>query len=426
MTYESALAFIHSTNKFGSKLGLDNIKNLLNRLGNPQDALQYVHVAGTNGKGSTCAMISEILMAAGYRVGLYTSPFIEVFEERMRVNGHYIEKEVLADLTNKVKNTIDEMVAAGEPHPTEFEVVTAIGFLYFLEEKCDVVVLEVGLGGRLDATNVIKTPLVSVITPIDLDHVAYLGDTIDLIAFEKAGIIKPDGITVCHPQAALANEVIQKVAYERNNALYMVGSEEGKWLESSFDHCVFEYKGERYELGLIAPYQVNNALTALKTIEALKASHGFRIEDTHVRLGLKKTKWVGRMELVSQSPLVIIDGAHNLHGIEGLCKTIGLWKERYELLAVVGMLEDKDVSGMTKALEEAFTQVIVTQPNIYRAMPSETLAKHFKAFDVLGVHASVPDAMAQAVAWANASPANRLVIAFGSLYMLGDIKRCFH
>lgn len=423
MNYTEALDFIHNTHKFGSKLGLENIKHLLRILGNPESHLKFIHVAGTNGKGSTSAMLHEVLMASGRTVGLYTSPYIERFEERIRVNGVIISEEDLAIYTKQVKEAIKVMVAEGHNHPTEFEVVTAIGFLYFQKMVCDVVVLEVGMGGRLDATNVIERSLISVITPLDFDHMQFLGDTIDKIAYEKAGIIKAGGVTVIHPQAKEAEQVIQDTCERLGNPLTIASFDTAVWEGSDFKGTRFRYEGEAYALRLIAPYQMQNAIVAIEVIRALNKHYDFNISDETLKQGLWDTRWSGRMELISERPYVMIDGAHNMHGITGLINTVSLWKESYEMLALVGILEDKDVVGMVGKMKETFTKVVVTEPSNPRAMSAERLAGQMDAFEVVGVSNDVEKAVAMAIDWANEAPEKRLVLGFGSLYMLGDITR---
>lgn len=423
MNYTEALDFIHNTHKFGSKLGLENIKHLLRILGNPESHLKFIHVAGTNGKGSTSAMLHEVLMASGRTVGLYTSPYIERFEERIRVNGVIISEEDLAIYTKQVKEAIKVMVAEGHNHPTEFEVVTAIGFLYFQKMACDVVVLEVGMGGRLDATNVIERSLISVITPLDFDHMQFLGDTIDKIAYEKAGIIKAGGVTVIHPQAKEAERVIKETCERLGNPLTIASFDTAVWEGSDFKGTRFQYEGEAYALRLIAPYQMQNAIVAIEVIRALNKHYDFNISDETLKQGLWDTRWSGRMELISERPYVMIDGAHNMHGITGLINTVSLWKESYEMLALVGILEDKDVVGMVGKMKETFTKVVVTEPSNPRAMSAERLAGQMDAFEVVGVSSDVEKAVAMAIDWANEAPEKRLVLGFGSLYMLGDITR---
>jgi len=239
MNYKEALDYIHGTYKFGSKLGLENIKYLLDLLGNPHRKLKIIHVAGTNGKGSTCSYIHSILKEAGYTVGLYTSPYLEEFTERIRINGEDIPKDKLANITAIVKEKIDIMVKEGKNHPTEFEVVTALAFYYYAEENVDFVVLEVGLGGRLDATNVVENPLVSVITPIGLDHTEYLGDTLDKIAYEKGGIIKERGFVVCYPQEEEVMEVFKNLCKERNSKLFTPSFDKLTIHKSSVEEQIF-------------------------------------------------------------------------------------------------------------------------------------------------------------------------------------------
>lgn len=423
MTYGEALTFIHSTNKFGSKLGLENIKALLKALGHPEKALKFVHVAGTNGKGSTSAMLHEVLKQSGYKVGLYTSPYIECFEERMRVNGVYIEPEVLGALTGEVKGVIDEMTANGLPHPTEFEVVTAIAMLYFKRQACDVVVLEVGLGGRLDATNAIETPLVSVITPIALDHMQYLGTTLEAIAGEKAGIIKDGGITVTQRQVPEVFDVIQRTADAHGNTLYVAKPEMAKWLSSGFEGTQFEYDRQVYTLKFSAPYQVENAVLALTVIDVLRREHGFNLPQSAVISGLAQTLWPGRMECISATPKMIVDGAHNQHGIEGLVQTIKAWGGQYEILGVIGVLADKEVEAMMTCVAPYIQKVMTTRPDIYRALSAHELADKLSDFEVLYASDDVEAVVSKAFEWALEKPDKRVVLGFGSLYMLGDIKR---
>lgn len=423
MTYQEALAYIHDTNKFGSKLGLEPITELLNRCGNPQKDLKFVHVAGTNGKGSSSSMIHEVLSMAGYKVGLYTSPYIEVFEERMRINGVYISQEDLSHLTEKVKNVIDEMVRDGQSHPTEFEVVTAIAMLYFKSHQCDLVVLEVGLGGRLDATNVIDPPLLSVITPIDLDHMAYLGDSLSKVAFEKAGIIKKGSLTLSQVQHPDAAAVIKKRCEEEEQLCLWVDEKALKLHDADLNGIRFEYKGERYELSFLAKYQMYNAALAIDALELLKKHFNFSFTDEVLKSGLKKTQWMGRMEKLSAEPVFVIDGAHNAHGIGGLVNTLTPWTETYEVMAILGVLEDKDVKGMIAAVEPLIPKFILTEPDIYRALCPTKLAAHMDPEKVFAVEKKVNEAVKKAWLWASEKPQKRMVIGFGSLYMLGDIRR---
>ncbi|MBE0449239.1 MAG: bifunctional folylpolyglutamate synthase/dihydrofolate synthase [Clostridia bacterium] len=423
MNYAKALEFIHSTYKFGSKLGLENIKTLLEALGNPQNELRFVHVAGTNGKGSTSSMISHILMESGYKTGLYTSPFIEQFNERMRIDNVYISDEEIGELAEMVKEKIDWMLSKGYNHPTEFEVVTALGMLYFSKHKCDVVVLEVGLGGRLDATNAIEKPMVSVITPIDMDHIEYLGDTIEKIAYEKAGIIKMDGITIVHPQLKGAETVISDVCSIQNNKLIHVDFETLLVIETDLNHLVFEYKGNRYELGLIAPYQAQNAAVAIETINALKAYHGFEVSPESLTDGLRKTTWLARMEVISRNPLVIIDGAHNVHGIKGLGVSLSTLKANYHVIGIMGVLADKDVEAMLHEILPYLDEVITTAPDNPRALHANDLAQRIVSVPVIGAFENIEKAVDFGLQTMGKVEKDTLLVVFGSLYMVGAARK---
>ncbi|HAS74421.1 MAG TPA: bifunctional folylpolyglutamate synthase/dihydrofolate synthase [Clostridiales bacterium UBA8960] len=423
MTYEEAIAFIHGTYKFGSKLGLENIKTLLEGLGSPQDDLKFIHVAGTNGKGSTSAFLHSILIESGYKTGLYTSPFIETFNERMRVDHELITSHELAELTQMVKEKVELMVEKGHQHPTEFEVVTAIAMLYFKKHACDLVVLEVGLGGRLDATNVIKTPLVSVVTPIDFDHTEYLGNTLREIATEKAGIIKEGGITVSYPQAMEAMSVISQKCSEYANKLVTADFEALKIKDISFGTLNFEYKKNQYEIGLFAPYQAENAALAIEVVNQLKEVYHYSVSHDQIKMGLKKAKWIGRMEIVSEVPFMIIDGAHNLHGIRGLAKSLEALGEDYKIVGIIGILKDKDVEGMLEIISPYLDAVIVTKPDNPRALSASELSAHFKTATVLGHFESIKDAVNFAVIRSKKDEVKTLYLAFGSLYMIGEVRQ---
>lgn len=421
MTYEEAIAFIHGTHKFGSKLGLDNIKTLLTRLGSPQNDLKFIHVAGTNGKGSTCAFIHSILVEAGYLTGLYTSPYIETFNERMRVNHTLIEPDELGILTAEVKDKIDEMVAEGLNHPTEFEVVTAIAMLYFKKSHCDFVVLEVGLGGRLDATNVIDMPLVSVITPIDFDHMEYLGSTLEAIATEKGGIIKRGGITVISPQAMESQKVLFEICQKNENTCVQVSFESLKMKTLNIGKLEFEYKDNAYESKLFAPYQAENAAVAIETIDILRNKHAVQIADTDVFEGIKKAKWIGRLEVLCDRPIIIIDGAHNLHGVRGLARSLDALNHGTKIIGIMGTLKDKDVHGILDVILPYLTGVITTKPNNPRALSAAALANEIKNTPILGVFEDISDAV-QALYEDAQSRDHVMYLGFGSLYMIGEMR----
>ncbi|GAU77169.1 folylpolyglutamate synthase/dihydrofolate synthase family protein [Fusibacter sp. 3D3] len=422
MTIDEALSYIHGTHKFGIKLGLENIRYLLGKLDNPQKRLKFVHVAGTNGKGSTCSFIANVLTEAGYKTGLYTSPYIEIFNERMRIDGIYISDDELAELVGEVKVGIESMVRDGRNHPSEFEVVTAIAMLYYQKHQCDIVVLEVGLGGSLDATNVIETPLISVITPLALDHTEYLGTTLAQIAAVKGGIIKENGVTICHPQSVEAMAVIRKICKEKCNELIMAPVDQAQMVEDIIGGLTFRYEGIQYTLKMIAPYQMQNAVVAIEVLKVLKTIHGFNWKAETLVKGINTTRWMGRLEVLRESPLTIIDGAHNPHGIKGLRDAIRTLFQGEKITAIVGILEDKDIEGMLSEICPYIQRVIVTKPNNPRAMSAECLADKLKAYDHIEI-LYVDDQIENAVNYAEAHKASLgIMIYFGSLYMIGEVR----
>lgn len=425
MNYNEALDYIHSTYKFGSKLGLDNIRCLLELMGNPQKDLKVIHVAGTNGKGSTSSFINSILIEEGYSVGLFTSPYLEEFTERIRINGKNIPKEDLAEVTEIVKSKVDIMLEQGKQHPTEFEIVTAIAMLYYKMRDVDYAVLEVGLGGRLDSTNVIDDTLVSVITPIALDHTQYLGESLDKIAYEKAGIIKNRSLVVAHPQDKEAMGVIQKISKDTESKLFIVPTESiriKKYDEFGISFDV-DLQGEKFynlDIGLLGKHQVNNATVALMAVKALREYHNVSISEGAIRDGLKKTKWPGRLEVLRRKPTLLIDGAHNIHGAKALKRSIKEIFKYDRLIAVIGVLGDKDVDGILNEIVPLCDKVIITRPNNPRAISLDELKKKVEDFnkEVL-VHEKISDAVNKAL---DISNDDDLVLFCGSLYMIGDVR----
>ena len=322
MTYEEALEYIHGTYKFGVKLGLENIRRLLEMLGNPHKELKYVHVAGTNGKGSTVTFISSILIESGYKVGIYTSPYVERFTERICINGKEIPEEDLARITEIVKEKVTEMVEQGYNHPTEFEIITAIAFQYFYEQNCDIVVLEVGLGGRYDSTNIIDTPLVSVITSISFDHMKFLGNTLTQIAREKAGIIKENGNVVLYPQSEEVEKVIEEAAVQTHSRLFKADFNTIKLKSFGIDGQIFDYGTFLdFKIKLLGRHQLKNAAVAITACQLLKEEMKNFTDET-IRQGIAKARWKGRMELMCKDPVFFIDGAHNEDGVKVMVDTL--------------------------------------------------------------------------------------------------------
>lgn len=425
MNYEEALQFIHSTYKFGSKLGLQNITKLTELLGNPQDSYKIIHVAGTNGKGSTSNMIHDVLMNSGYKTGLFISPFLEEFTERIQINKVQIDKESLARITLLVKEKIDVMLEEGYNHPTEFEVVTAIGFKYFEEQKIDFLVLEVGLGGRFDATNVVKNTLVSVITSISYDHMEYLGDTLEKIAFEKAGIIKENSNVVIYPQDESIVNTIKEVAKEKNANVYQTYKNNIEKLSGNLTGQRFKYlKNDVFNIpevviSFLGEHQLYNALTALRTLEIVKKG-GYDISEKSILDGLKNCRFAGRFEILHESPVIVLDGGHNIDGIEYFSKAI---KENFKgtkIILFFGMLKDKNPEDVLDYVIPLCKEVYTLTPNNPRAMQAEELAQLFKKHSNLNVTA-IND-YNEIIPVLQSIDKNEVVAFVGSLYMIGDVR----
>jgi len=428
MNYQEALEFIEKSHKFGMRLGLENTFKLLELLGNPQDKLKFIHVAGTNGKGSVCSFISNTLKEEGYKVGLYTSPYLETFTERIRLNGNNIPEEDVARIITIMKEKIEQMASQGHAYPTEFEIETAMAFYYYYEQQVDYVVLEVGLGGRFDATNVIKSPLASVIVSLSLDHIGILGDTLGKIAYEKAGIIKEDSIAVVYKQKQEAEDVIKNVCKEKNS----------KYVEANFEHLVIKKsdinsqvfdctilgeKFENMEISLIGEHQVNNAVLALTVIKVLKEERNVEISYDAIRKAFLNTRWPGRIEKIKDNPTFIIDGAHNEDGARSLSKTLEKHFSGKKMTLLIGMLKDKDIDGVLEILMDKFDKVITTTPDSDRSMSCEELKEKIEKYvpNVIAI-GNIDDAVKYALD--NASE-DEIIISAGSLYMIGHVRKTF-
>ncbi len=403
MNYNEALEYIHSLQVFGSIPGLERISELLSRMGNPQDDLKFIHVAGTNGKGSTCTMLCEIYMRAGQRVGLYTSPYVVDFRERIQINGEYIPKDDLARLCKMVKNT--------GVYVTEFEFITALAFLYFKEQNCDMVILEVGLGGRYDATNVIKSPLCSVITRIDLDHTDYLGNTYMEIASEKCGIIKGSSPVVAYP-----DQNYEALATIKNYAprLLVPDMERIQIISADINGNHFIYKGKEYKTKLVGQHQIFNAVTAIETAKTV----GIATDDS-IREGIASAEIAARIELISENPLVVLDGSHNPNGADALA---GFMKDfDNDIVAVIGMMADKDCElFLKKILSFCSTVITVTVKENKRSISAKELSKLAKKYCPDTIAASSYD---EALALAKEKSCNsRPIFICGSLYLAAAIR----
>ena len=377
MNYEEAMNFIQNTNKFGSVLGLDNIRELLERLGNPQDQLRVVHIAETNGKGSTLAFLAGIFRESGYRAGRYVSPASFYYEERFRINEENISKKDLCFYMEKIKNVAEEMVKDGLSHPTMFEIETALSFLYFLDKKVDVVLLETGMGGRLDATNVVKKPIATVIASIGMDHMQFLGDTLEKIASEKAGIIKEGCPVISYDNTKEVNEVIKNKAKQMHAKVTFVNSAGIRVLQESLNGESFSYRSsdgrwyEKIEIPLLGRHQINNAALALETLNVIK--NYYCISDFQTEDGMRKTIWRGRIEILEREPMVICDGAHNPDGAKSLLSFLQNNFTNQRLIYIMGVLSDKDYEQMVQILAPAADKIYTVAPDNPRALSSREL-----------------------------------------------------
>lgn len=428
MNFEESLNYINNTAKFGTKLGLESINNLLNKLGNPQENFKIIHIAGTNGKGSTASFLSHILVEGGSKTGLYTSPGLINFNERIKINNKDIDDESIAWATTKVKKAADELISEGFQSPTEFEIVTAVGFLCFEKENVDIVVLEVGMGGRYDATNIIKNPLASVIVSISKDHTDYLGDTLKEIAHEKGGIIKENSNLILYPQDKEAEDEIKRIGKEKNSKIYNVDLKNKTLKSSTLDGQVFdaEVLGTYYEdlkIRILGDHQINNSITALTCIEMLKQNKKINISEDAIRKGLYNTTWQGRFEILKTKPLTIIDGAHNVGGAKVFEKTVEDLLEGYDLTLIIGMLRDKDYNGVLDLiLNDQVKSVITLKPDNPRAMEAEDLAEIIKS---RGFNASPSESVEDSYKRALEITDDKkgCIIYLGSLYMIGNVKK---
>lgn len=460
------IAYITEPRWQHSRLGLERMTELMERLGNPQDKLQFVHVAGTNGKGSTCVFTASILQAAGYRTGLFTSPAILDFRDRIRVDGHNITADELRDATQAVREQADAM----DDHPTEFELMTAVAFVHFARCECDICVVEVGMGGRLDSTNIIKHPAVCAITPIALDHMAYLGDTIGAIANEKAGIIKPGARVVSAAQERDADTAIRKAVGRNDAHLRFVRASDVLGTSEDFSYYL-EPTWEHFQLGMMGSYQPQNAALALEIVYALR-EEGWDIPDDAIRTGLAAARWPGRFELLGQNPPFIVDGGHNPQGAQALVDSLTQWYPDRPVFFVMGVLADKDYRSMldTVIAYPGTRAFFTVEPPNPRALSAADLAaaireqvdkanrRERKAHPLMpklhAVHVveagSVERGVAAALetAWdlmeddlisgPSADPfdtlagwtktptyANPVVVAFGSLYSVAQVERAY-
>lgn len=416
MNAEQAIAYIHSVCWKGSIPGLGRTQELLEKMGNPEKKLKFVHIAGTNGKGSTAAMTASILRKAGYRTGLYTSPYIYRFHERIQVDGVEISDEELAEITEYVKPLADSMAQS----PTEFELVCCIAFEYFYRKKCDIVVLEVGMGGAWDATNVIEVPEVAVITNIGLDHTEYLGDTVEKIAETKSGIFKPHGHGVVYRSTPSVEAVYERVCAERDVSLR----------KADFDGLVLKahtLEGQVFDCGsrknlvlpLLGDHQLHNASVVLSIADTL-IGEGWKISEQNIYDGIRDVRWPGRFDIVCRKPLFIIDGGHNPQCIEALVKNIRDYLAGKKVVALTGVLADKDYADMYKPVMPLVDRFVCITPPNPRKLEAEQLAQYLRQ---AGAQAQASESILDGVKKAmDLAGEDGVVLCFGSLYSIGGIR----
>lgn len=416
MNVNEAIEYIHSVFWKGSIPGLGRTQELLEKMGNPEKSLKFVHIAGTNGKGSTAAMTASILRKAGYRTGLYTSPYIYRFHERMQIDGVEISDEDLVEITEYVKPFADSMVES----PTEFELVCAIAFEYFKRKGCDIVVLEVGMGGAFDATNVIEVPEVAVITNIGLDHTEVLGDTVEKIAETKAGIFKENGHAVIYRGAPSVEEVFEHVCAEKNVKLRKADFDSLNRISHGLEGQVFDC-GERKGLllPLLGEHQLHNASVVLSVVDTL-IEIGWKITEENIREGLRDASWPGRFDIVSRDPLFIIDGGHNPQCLEALAKNVEDYLKDRRVIALTGVLADKDYADMYRPIMPMIQEFVCVTPPNPRRLVAEKLAEYLENAGAKATAcATIEDGVKKAIELCGK---DGVVLCFGSLYSIGSIR----
>ena len=423
MNYEQALDYLNSFQTYGIKLGLERMQALCKALGDPQKDLAFVHIAGTNGKGSTASFCYHMLKQAGYKTGLFTSPYIQKFNERIVVNEITITDDQLANYMNKIRNIMENQWSDyfDEP-PTWFEILTCMSFLFFKEQGCHIVVLEVGLGGDLDSTNVIDQSLVSIIAIIGYDHMDVLGSTIEEIATKKAGIIKKDGLVVVYPQGQQVISVIQNRANQQKAITNLVNKDHIVPKEYNLEGQVFRYKETYYTIKMLGTHQVTNACVAIEAMFELQKKGYDKLTDQAIADGLLQTTWPGRLEIVQQDPILLIDGAHNTQGTKNLSKNLKILFPDQKLVFIVGVLVDKEYKEMLEDFYDiAHVFITITPDTTTRSLSSKDLAEFIEQ---KGSKAISTESVPEAVELANeiAKKENGSICGFGSLYYIGQIR----
>lgn len=422
MNYEEARVYLDNVAKYGSVLGLDAMRELLRRLGNPEKGRKIVHIAGTNGKGSVLAFLSTVLTESGYRVGRYISPTLFSYRERIQVDGEYIEKEPLARLVTRIREASEAMDRDGLRTPTAFEIETALGLLYFAEKKCDIVVLETGMGGRDDATNAIAEVMMEIFASISLDHLGVLGNDLTEIAECKADIIRKNSLVISAFQKEEAAEVLKRTAAERNAKLITVDPGQISDVKYGYEEQSFSYGAEKnIRIHLAGAYQIENAALAWEAVQGLR-SLGFRISDEAFRRGMEKTVWRGRFTCIHREPLVIMDGAHNEDAAKKLAASIETYFPGRKISYIMGVFKDKEYEKVIRITAPYAAKVTAVEtPGNPRALPKEELKKVWETF---GVPVTTADTIAEAVK-ENIKSAEKeeIILVFGSLSFLGEAEK---
>ena len=425
MKYEEAMEYMElKVNKLGSVPGLDSIRELLNRMGNPQDNLQFIHVAGTNGKGSVSTLIANALTANGYRVGRYISPVISDYRERIQVNNRMISPKAVADGLSTIFDICKVMELQGLTHPTAFEIETALGFQYFTDKKCDFVVLETGMGGTLDATNIVENTKLCVFVSISMDHMAFLGNSLAEIASNKAGILKSGCRAVSAPQNEETANVLKKACERINVPFTAVLKEDIKVRRQSLKGQKISYQNfKQVEVPLLGNFQAENAALALEALSVLQES-GVKLKEDKIRKGFMESVWPARFEILSKKPYIIADGAHNEDAVKKLMETMRFYFTNHRIIYIMGVLKDKDYTSMIQEsvpmAEFVFT---ITSPNKERALPALELAKQVREYNP---NVTAADSVEEALEMARLMAGeDGVILAFGSLSYMGKLRACF-
>ncbi len=420
MNYNDSVNFVHSLLKFGIRPGLSRMNTLLSYLGNPEEGMPFVHIAGTNGKGSTATALASILSDAGYKTGLYTSPYVVHFLERIQINSKPIAENLFAKAIEEIVPFVDKMSKNGE-EITEFEIITAAAFLCYKRKKCDIVVLETGLGGRLDATNVIKKPLIEIITSLSLEHTAVLGDTIEKIAFEKCGIIKDETTVICaYGQQDAAVSVIEKTVQQRSCKLVIPNITDIKTVKSDIFGTDFVFEKTPFRVNMAGEHQIKNMTCAIKAAQTLNKK-GFVISQRNIQNGVAKAFLPARIEVLNKNPLVILDGGHNPDGINALVKLIRQCVRFDKLTVILGMMADKDIDECVKRLSEIADSFICVTAENKRAINASQLAEYAEKYcsdvtckdKISEVYPQILKSLKQ----------KDVLLIAGSLYLAGEVKQ---